>query len=182
MRKKRNDQKRKSPAAAGCSALGIFLLRAVIAVCIPLTLPNLFGYQAYTVISGSMEPEIPVGSLVYIQPSAPEDAEENDIVAFYGAADGSMITHRVVENNVLAGELTTKGDANKTKDMNPVSYADFIGTVRASIPLAGHAAQFLAGLPGKITAACVILCSLLLQAAAAGMERRHASADQSPVD
>ena len=80
-----------------------------------------------------MEPEIPVGSLVYIQPSAPEDAEENDIVAFYGAADGSMITHRVVENNVLAGELTTKGDANKTKDMNPVSYADFIGTVRASI-------------------------------------------------
>ena len=100
MSKKQNDQKRKSPAAAGCSALGIFLFLAVIAVCIPLTLPKLFGYQAYTVISGSMEPEIPVGSLVYIQPSAPEDAEENDIVAFYGAADGSMITHRVVENNV----------------------------------------------------------------------------------
>ncbi len=150
MSKKQNDQKGKSPAAAGCSALGIFLLLAVIAVCIPLTLPKLFGYQAYTVISGSMEPEIPVGSLVYIQPSAPE--------------------------------LTTKGDANKTKDMNPVSYADFIGTVRASIPLAGHAAQFLAGLPGKITAAGLILCSLLLQAAAAGIERRHASADQSSMD
>lgn len=176
-------QKRKSPVAAVCSALGIFLLIIIIVICIPLTIPKAFGYQIYTVITGSMEPEIPVGSLAFIQESAPEDAIEGDIVAFYGALDGqSIITHRVVENNTLMGELITKGDANQTNDMNPVPYRNFIGTVRLSIPKAGYMAGFLTGLAGKITAGFMIALSLLLQAAASGIERRNASLHKSPVD
>ena len=112
---------KKNPAAAGCNALGIFLLIALVAVCLPLTLPKAFGYHIYTVVSGSMEPAIMTGSLVYIKEEAPEDMQQDDIIAFYGTKDGaSIITHRVVENRVLMGEFITKGDANKTQDMNPV--------------------------------------------------------------
>lgn len=183
MKSNANKQKRKSPVAAGCSALGIFLLIVIIAVCIPLTVPKVFGYQIYTVVSGSMEPEIPVGSLVFIEGFAPEDVEEGDVIAFYGARDElSIITHRVVENRILMGELITKGDANETNDMNPVPYDNFIGKARLSIPIAGYIAGFLAELPGKITAAVLIAVSLLLQAAASAIDKKNASLHESSVD
>ena len=74
--KNRNRGNRKSPGAAICSALGSFLLIALIALCLPLTAPKAFGYHIYTVISGSMEPAVPVGSLVYIESVEPEDVAE----------------------------------------------------------------------------------------------------------
>ena len=68
-------KKEKRGALAGCARVckifGTVCLVAVILVCLPLTLPRVFGYEIYTVISGSMEPAIPVGSLVYVQPGAP---------------------------------------------------------------------------------------------------------------
>lgn len=158
-------QERKSPVAAVCSALGVFLLILIIAVCLPLTAPKAFGYQIYTVVSGSMEPEIPVGSLTFVQQSAPEDTSEGDVIAFYGALEEqSIITHRVVENNTLMGELITKGDANEVNDMNPVPYRNYIGKVRLSIPALGYIAGFLAETSGKTAAALLIVFSLLLQA------------------
>ena len=96
----------------------------------PITATRLFGYDAYSVVSGSMEPAIPTGSLVYVQETAPEDMKEDDVIAFYGAKDSNaIITHRVVENKVVMGEFITKGDANKTEDMNAVPYSNFIGKV-----------------------------------------------------
>ena len=46
-------------AAKGMQVLGTGLLIALVLVCLPLTLPRMFGYHIYSVISGSMEPEIP---------------------------------------------------------------------------------------------------------------------------
>jgi len=107
-------------------------------VCLPITATRLFGYDAYSVVSGSMEPAIPTGSLVYVQETAPEDMKEDDVIAFYGAKDSNaIITHRVVENKVVMGEFITKGDANKTEDMNAVPYSNFIGKVVYTIPVLG---------------------------------------------
>ena len=108
---------KKSPVAAACSALGTALLILLIVICLPLTVPKAFHYHVYTVISGSMEPAIPTGSLVYIKEMEPKDVQVDDVIAFYGTKDAaSIITHRVVENRVLMGEFITKGDANATKD------------------------------------------------------------------
>ena len=49
-------QKKKNPVATVCSLLGTILLIVLILGCIPLTVPKAFGYNIYTVISGSMEP------------------------------------------------------------------------------------------------------------------------------
>ena len=151
---------KKSPVAAVCSALGTVLL---IAICLPLTVPKAFHYHIYTVISGSMEPAIPTGSLVYIKEIEPEDVQVDDVIAFYGTRDAaSIITHRVVENRVLMGEFITKGDANATEDMNPVSYDNFIGKVACSIPKVGNIALVLTGFYGKIMAGTVILGAIIL--------------------
>ena len=98
-------QKKKNPVATVCSLLGTILLIVLILGCIPLTVPKAFGYNIYTVISGSMEPAIPVGSLVYVKYQEPETIQKKDVIAFYGAKDASsIVTHRVVTNKKLSGE------------------------------------------------------------------------------
>lgn len=171
-RKKQNG-KEKSRGAAVCAFLGTFLLVALVLVCIPLTVPRLFGYHIYTVISGSMEPAIPTGSLVYIKEMEPENVEPKEVIAFYGAKDSAgIVTHRVVENRVLMGEFVTKGDANQTEDMNPVPYDNFIGKVEFSFPELGATAQILTGKEGKFLAAGVIAAALVLQVMASALEKR----------
>lgn len=160
--------------AVSCSALGTILLIFLVLSCIPLTIPRIFGYKIYTVISGSMEPAIPTGSLVYIGNTDPEDIQEEDVIAFYGGRDSNaIVTHRVVANSTIMGEFITKGDANQTKDMNPVSYDDYIGKVTLSIPQAGILAQLFTSLAGKILAASLIGVSVLLHILASLIQKRY---------
>lgn len=171
----RRKRKKKSPVAAVCSALGTVLLIILVIACLPLTLPKVFGYQIYTVISGSMEPEIPIGSLVYIKKIPPKEVKTDEIIAFYGAMDeGAIITHRVVSNSEIMGEFITKGDANKTKDMNPIPYHNYIGKMVLSIPKVGGMVQALATFQGKIAAVSVIGLAMLLELIAILLRRREA--------
>ena len=84
MNKKKKDRKKtgRNVPAVLCSSLGTLLLVLLIAACVPLTVPRMLGYALYTVVSGSMEPAIPTGSLVYVEHVAPEDIEEGDVIAF----------------------------------------------------------------------------------------------------
>ena len=169
-----NRKERKSPVAVLCSALGTVLLILLVALCLPLTLPRVMGYNIYTVVSGSMEPSIPTGSLVYIEGAQPEDIEAGDVIAFYGARDSAaVITHRVVENNTLMGQFVTKGDANEKADVNPVSYEEFIGKLALSIPYLGRLAQFFTSTSGKIGAGIVILAALFLHGIGFILENRN---------
>lgn len=70
----------------------MLILIAVVAVCVPMTLPRLLGYEVYVVVSGSMEPAIPVGSALYVESVPPEEVEVGDVIAFYDR--GAVITHR----------------------------------------------------------------------------------------
>lgn len=169
---KKGGRSRRHPAATVLSGLGTILLLLLILACLPLTVPRLFGYHIYSVVSGSMEPAIPTGSLVYIGETELKDVSEGDVIAFYGARDSaSIITHRVVENRVLMGEFITKGDANQTSDMTPVPYDNVIGKVMRSIPAAGRVAEMFTSQTGKILAGIVIAAAILLQVLAACVER-----------
>ena len=167
-------QKKKNPVATVCSLLGTILLIVLILGCIPLTVPKAFGYNIYTVISGSMEPAIPVGSLVYVKYQEPESIEKKDIIAFYGSNDSSsIITHRVVYNKKLSGEFVTKGDANKEKDMNPISYNQYMGKVVLMIPVIGGVAQTLTTGSGKLVLFSFIGLILLLEIVGNIIQKRH---------
>ncbi len=117
----------------------------------------------YNVLSGSMEPAIPVGSLLYVRSGDPEQVEDEDIIAFYGSLeDSGIITHRVVKNNVVSGTFTTKGDANDKEDPTPVSYDNYIGRVTLSVPYVGRVLTIMTSLEGKIAAACIVGLGVLL--------------------
>lgn len=160
--------------ASICSIIGTVLLIILIIGCLPLTIPKAFGYQMYTVISGSMEPALPVGSLVYIKYQEPESIEKKDIIAFYGSNESSsIITHRVVYNKKLSGEFVTKGDANKEKDMNSVSYNQYMGKVVLMVPVVGGIAQTLTTGNGKIVLFSFIGLILLLEIVGNRLQKRH---------
>lgn len=168
--------KKKNPIGVLFSALGTLLLLVLILACVPLTVPRMLGYNIYTVVSGSMEPEIPTGSLVYIDRIEPEEVQVGDVIAFYGATDGSsIITHRVVTNSTIMSEFITKGDANEENDMNPIPYSHFIGKVALSVPKAGSMAQTFTSTKGKIAAASMIGVAIVFHLIAAllgGREER----------
>ena len=169
---------KKSPVSAICSSLGTILLVVLIVACIPFALPKVLGYQAYTVISGSMEPEIATGSLVYVRPVEPQDVQVDDVIAFYGGRDSNaIITHRVVENRVIMGEFITKGDANQTNDMNPVPYEELIGRVELTLPKFGVVAQVLSGASGKVAAGCLIALAVVLHVIASMVDRSKEKKD-----
>ena len=160
--------------AAVCSRLGTVLLALVILMCIPVTVPKLFGYEPYTVISGSMEPAITTGSLVYVRAVEPETVVEKEVIAYYGGRDqNSVITHRVVENNVSGREFITKGDANSANDMTPVLYHNLLGRVELTIPSLGYAAQLLTIREGKFAMIGVIGIAMVLSLIAAKLNRRR---------
>ena len=48
-----------------------------------LYIPRLMGLKTYKVLSGSMEPEYHVGSVVYVEKSLIDDIEVGDVITFY---------------------------------------------------------------------------------------------------
>ena len=56
------------------------LVAAVVILAILLAGVRLVGFTPYTVLSGSMEPAYPVGSLIYVRSAAPEDISAGDAI------------------------------------------------------------------------------------------------------
>ena len=83
---------------------------------------SFFGYQMFTVISGSMQPTIKVGDIILIKKQ--DNYFVNDIVTY--KSDNNYITHRVVEINDL--NVVTKGDYNNALD-DPIHVSNVVGKV-----------------------------------------------------
>lgn len=157
-------KRKKRTGAIICNIVGGMILVIVILLCAPLVLPKIFGCQVYAVISGSMEPAIPVGSLVYIKEVEAENVQEGDVIAFYSASDnGAIITHRVEKNQVVSGQFITKGDANEAKDPLPIKYELLIGEVVMSIPVLGKILSMMVTIQGKLAAGGMVAFATILQ-------------------
>lgn len=154
-----------------CSILGTLIILTVILLCAPLTVPRLFGYQVFHVISGSMEPTVPVGSVIYTRQEEPEQIEEGSIIAF--RKNGETVTHRVVDNHRVEKEFITRGDANEITDFEPVPYGDLVGRVVYHMPLLGRVLAMLAGTVGKAYLLLLALCGAMFNILAARLRENR---------
>lgn len=137
--------------------IGTTVIVFVILLCLTLSLPPILGYPMYSVVSGSMVPAIPVGSLIIAGKCPAEEIVEGDIIVFSQNGDReNVITHRVVSNQKIARIFVTKGDANLTKDMNPVTYDRYIGQVMMIIPGIGRTFSILTSPGGKVLLAALL--------------------------
>lgn len=108
-------------------------------------------FSLYTIISGSMIPNINVYDVVIdVRVDEPEDIEIGDVITFYSDSPelrGGTITHRVIsiiKNSDGSYNYQTKGDNNLVEDSATVPYEKVIGKVALRIPQLGRVQFFLA--------------------------------------
>ncbi len=111
-----------------------------------LTKTSKFKYRAFIVQSGSMEPAIKTGSVVYTKSS--DRYKVDDVITFQGIssetekADSYYTTHRVVETIKDGEQYKTKGDANKGDDLEVIDKNHIIGKVVFFVPYLGYAMSY----------------------------------------
>lgn len=121
---------------------GAFLAIAVLTILSVFSTP--LQFKIFIVESGSMSPTIQQGSLIIVKPNA--EYKGDDIITFKKSpgvnikARDATITHRVV--GVRNDFFTTKGDANRTEDQEPVHKSLVIGKLFLTIPFLGYPVAF----------------------------------------
>lgn len=136
-------------------------------------------WRAHVVVTSSMAPAIPAGSLAIVAPAASDSVRPGDVLAFQHPADpqGPLVAHRVtvVVRTEDAVGFATRGDANQRSDSWLVGADDIEGRVRAHVPLAGAlVSQLRASAVLLLAAALVLVAALLSDARAIGEWLRRA--------
>lgn len=115
----------------------------------------MMGYEVMTVLSGSMEPAIHTGSVIAIKPvDDPKHYKVGDVITFKAPDDKQkLITHRIKEVKPKGDlvEYITKGDANKTADLEPVPAGNIVGQyANFTVPYVGYMLSFAKSKAGLI--------------------------------
>jgi signal peptidase len=111
----------------------------VVVVCLVLVVFTVTGRRVEVVLSSSMEPAIPRGSAVFVEPvdeAAVAAIDVGDVIAFRSPGSDASIIHRVVERTdaQLGVLFTTAGDANSAPDARPVQPSQLTGIVAGVAP------------------------------------------------
>ena len=132
------------------------LVGVVVLLAVALVGVRLVGLKPFVVLSGSMEPTYPVGSLIYVKSVDHKTLQAGDPIT-YLISDNTVVTHRIIE--VLPDEedpetlrFFTKGDANDVADGASVHYKNVIGKPVFSIPYLGYLSHYIQNPPGMYVA------------------------------
>ncbi len=162
-------KKRVTPAAvAGITLCVIFIPIIIINLVLiissyinPGELPGVFGIRPAVVLSGSMEPAIKPGDLIFIHDIRADELKKDDVICYLLA--GKAVTHRIVE--ITAGEdgkrqYITQGDANNAEDQAAVGEQQIQGIWKGGrVGGLGDVILFMQSTIGMIL---FIICPLLL--------------------
>nr|WP_269205315.1 signal peptidase I [Motilibacter aurantiacus] len=138
------------------------------------------GADVRVVVTGSMAPAVPAGTVVVTTAPVAVPAPGQVVVVRRPGRPGETVTHRVLA--VLPdGSLRTKGDANPAADGPAVPRADVVGVVRLAIPYVGVPRAWLAaGQAEKAVGVLAGLAALAVAGFARPRERTRAPAGAGP--
>jgi signal peptidase I len=80
--------------------------------------PRLLPVKTFAVASASMEPTVPVGSMIVTVPVSADRLRVGDVITFHRPGDGTLVTHRIarIEEGADGRYFVTRGDANGSDD------------------------------------------------------------------
>ncbi|MDR7310905.1 signal peptidase [Nocardioides luteus] len=120
-----------------------------------VAVPRIVGGEALTVLSGSMRPGMPPGSLVVVRPVDPATLRIGDVITFQlRSGEPAVATHRITGIGTdTTGEriFTTRGDANDADDVKPVRVVQVRGERWYWLPYVGRVNSLLTGEQRAIT-------------------------------
>lgn len=125
----------------------------------PNEVPDFLGYKPFIVLSGSMEPNIMTGDMVFVKETDPDSLKVGDVIAYKSGS--AVVTHRIMEVTSENGETRyiTQGDANNAPDQTAVKPADVEGLYQRRVAGAGNLAMFMQTTTGMIL---FVVCPLVL--------------------
>lgn len=119
----------------------VVILGAISAVAVGVLVPRVGGATPYTILTSSMEPNYPPGTLVVVKPTPAEKIGVGTVITYQlESGQKAVVTHRVVSVGYGAtGELSfiTRGDANESNDLEPVKPVQIKGTLWYAVPKLG---------------------------------------------
>lgn len=128
-------------------SVALFILMLGLAA-LAIIVPALTGSTPRTVLTSSMEPTYPPGTLVIVRPIAPEDVRIGDPITYQiESGKGDVVTHRVIgitTNSDGDRRFTLQGDNNSLPD-DPVRDEQIQGKVWYALPLLGWANTWING-------------------------------------
>jgi signal peptidase I len=129
--------------ALGFVALCVALFAAVILIVIPAVT----GSQPYTVLTNSMAPKYPPGTLLIVEPVEFDSLQLGDVITYQlKSGEPAVVTHRIVSVGVTQDgdrTLITKGDNNTLEDEAPVQEVQVRGKLLYAVPEVGWAANWM---------------------------------------
>ena len=153
-------------------------------LCLARVLPLLTGGTTFVVAGASMEPAIPMGSLVHVAPVAERALAPGDVVSIRVGDEHAVFTHRIVRVATLPDGLyiETRGDANPSVDPSLVPSSAVVGRVALAVPFLGFGVALLGSAQGVallLALAAMLLAGIWLLESAEDDQReavrRHAS-------
>jgi len=125
----------------GLAVSGAILLLVVALALLLIVVPKVTGSTPLTVLTSSMEPTLPPGTLIIVRPVAPDDIRIGDVVTYqiHSGVPG-VITHRVtaISSSSAGGRtFTFKGDNNSVADADQVLPVQIQGRLWYSVPWVG---------------------------------------------
>jgi signal peptidase I len=131
----------------GLSA-GLLALVAGLAALV-IVIPAVMHGVPLTVLTRSMEPTLPPGTLVVVGPTRVADIAVGNVLTYQiRPGDPAVVSHRVISRSVSTNGSTTfitKGDNNAVPDEKPVTTAQIRGAVWYSVPLLGYVNNMVNG-------------------------------------
>ena len=122
---------------------GFWLLITLCVLLFAILIAQIFGIHKYLVVSGSMEPNLYAGDIVFVDSNvAFEDVQLGDVIIFQ--YEDMNVIHRVVDEAMIDGErhLKTKGDANARDDGYLTTESNYCGKALFHIDKIGNAVDF----------------------------------------
>lgn len=152
-------------SCVACLAIVVIAAALLAAVVVP----RLFGSTPYAILTGSMRPDMPPGTLVVVKPVDIEELAAGDVITYQlRSGEPAVVTHRIVSvASSLSGErtLVTQGDANNVADAAPVQAVQIRGKVWYSVPYLGRVSTWFTGAQHQL-ATVIIGIALAMYAAA----------------
>jgi signal peptidase len=128
------------------------LLIDVVALALMTHVASAAGIELYIIRGTSMEPALPLGSLVATESVDPRDLHVGDIVTIQ-KAHGVIVTHRIVgfqEPDQGPRLLRTRGDASGADDLILVPDTAVVGRATWYVPALGFVLAYLSTPTGMI--------------------------------
>lgn len=146
----------------------LVIVAVVVVLAAAVLVPRIAGATPYTVLTGSMRPSYPEGTLVVVKPVEFDEIGLGDVITYQlESGRATVVTHRVVGTaNRFDGEqvLVTRGDANEDPDPERVREVQVQGELWYSIPYLGHVNNAITG--SQRQTAVLVVSALLVGYAA----------------